>query len=47
VFNARTLNEVVSRHQADRIVIDGRRSHARVPDYAELWDSALVSGRPT
>jgi cytosine/creatinine deaminase len=44
VFNARTLNEIVSRHQADRIVIDGRRSHARVPDYAELWDNALVSG---
>src|SRR5215470_8964683 len=26
VFNARTLNEVVSRHQSDRIVIDGKRS---------------------
>ena len=38
VFNARTLNEIVSRHHADRIVIDrGRRSSARVPDYSELW----------
>jgi cytosine deaminase len=45
-FNARTLNEVVSRHQADRVVIDGRRSQARVPDYSELWDNALVSGVP-
>lgn len=45
-FNARTLNEVVSRHQADRVVIDGRRSHARVPDYSEFWDNALVSGQP-
>ena len=45
-FNARTLNEVVSRHQADRVVIDGKRSSARVPDYAELWDNALVSGTP-
>lgn len=39
VFNARTLNEIVSRHHADRIVIDrGRRSSAHVPDYSELWD---------
>jgi cytosine deaminase len=38
VFNARSLNEIVSRPQADRIVIDnGRRSSARVPDYSELW----------
>lgn len=44
-FNARTLNEVVSRHQADRIVIDhGRRSSARVPDYSEFWDDASISG---
>jgi cytosine deaminase len=41
-FNARTLNEVVSRHQADRIVIDGKRSKARVPDYSELWDVSAV-----
>jgi cytosine deaminase len=45
VFNARTLNEIVSRHQADRIVIEaGCRSRARVPDYSELWDNPLVSG---
>jgi cytosine/creatinine deaminase len=45
VFNARTLNEIVSRHHADRIVIDrGRRSSARVPDYSELWDDEPVSG---
>jgi cytosine deaminase len=38
VFNARSLNEIVSRPQADRIVIDnGRRSSARAPDYSELW----------
>jgi cytosine deaminase len=46
VFNARTLNEVVSRHHADRVVIDGRRSEARVPDYSELWDNTLISGQP-
>jgi cytosine deaminase len=47
VFNARTLNEIVSRHHADRIVIDrGRRSGARVPDYSELWDDGLVPGPP-
>jgi cytosine deaminase len=45
VFNARSLNEIVSRHHADRIVIDrGRRSGARVPDYSELWDDRLVAG---
>jgi cytosine/creatinine deaminase len=39
VFNARSLNEVVSRPQSDRIVIDrGLHSRARVPDYSELWD---------
>ena len=38
-FNARTINEIVSRAQSDRIVIDrGERPGARVPDYAELWD---------
>jgi cytosine deaminase len=45
VFNARSLNEIVSRHHADRIVIDrGRRSSALVPDYAEFWDRELVTG---
>jgi cytosine deaminase len=44
VFNARTLNEIVSRHHADRIVIDrGRRSGARVPDYSELWHDEPIS----
>jgi cytosine/creatinine deaminase len=48
VFNARSLNEIVCRSQADRIVIDnGRRSSARVPDYAELWDNEMVCGAAT
>lgn len=43
VFNARTLNEIISRPQVERIVIDhGRRSAARLPDYSELWDDDLV-----
>jgi hypothetical protein len=42
-FNARSLNEIVSRPQADRIVIDnGRRSSARTPDYSELWDNEMI-----
>ena len=44
VFNARSLNEIVCRHQADRIVIDrGRRSGAQVPDYCELWANDLIT----
>jgi cytosine deaminase len=44
VFNARTLNEIVCRHHADRIVIDrGHRSDARMPDYSEFWDDGLLS----
>ena len=44
-FNARTLNEIVSRPQSDRIVIDrGRRSHASVPDYSELWEDEAAAG---
>lgn len=40
IFNARSLNEIVSRHQADRAVFDrGARVTAAVPDYDELWDS--------
>jgi cytosine/creatinine deaminase len=40
VFNARTLNQVVSRPQSDRMVIDrGRRVAETAPDYAELWDA--------
>ncbi len=46
VFNARSLNEVMSRPQSDRIVIDnGRRSTARIPDYAELWDNDMICGK--
>jgi cytosine/creatinine deaminase len=42
-FNARSLNEVMSRPQSDRIVIDhGRRSLARAPDYSELWGEELI-----
>jgi cytosine/creatinine deaminase len=40
VFNARTINEIVSRPQSDRVVIDrGMRLAAAMPDYSELWDS--------
>jgi cytosine/creatinine deaminase len=38
VFNARTLNEIISRPQSDRVVIlNGEKSTARAPDYSELW----------
>jgi len=37
VLNAVSLNQVLSRPQADRVIIDkGRRITERVPDYAEL-----------
>lgn len=40
VFNARSLNEIVSRHHADRVVFNrGARVAAEVPDYDELWDN--------
>ena len=39
VFNARTINELLSRPQADRVVIiKGARQAAQPPDYSELWD---------
>jgi cytosine/creatinine deaminase len=39
VLNARTINEIISRPQSDRVVIhNGQKSSARVPDYSELWD---------
>lgn len=39
IFNARSINEIVSRPQSDRIVIRaGERLRAAVPDYSELWD---------
>jgi cytosine deaminase len=38
VFNARSINELVSRPQADRVVIRrGERIHTTAPDYSELW----------
>lgn len=44
VFNARTLNHVMSRPQADRVVIDrGRRITMSPPDYAELWADQSAS----
>jgi cytosine deaminase len=48
VFNARSINEIVSRPQADRIVIDrGERITEKVPDYAELWHEDPVEVAPT
>ncbi|HEX4041736.1 MAG TPA: cytosine deaminase, partial [Xanthobacteraceae bacterium] len=39
IFNARSINEIVSRPQSDRIVIrDGERLRAAAPEYSELWD---------
>ena len=39
VFNARTVNELLSRPQADRVVIiNGALQAAQPPDYSELWD---------
>lgn len=39
VFNARTLNEIVSRPQADRVIIEhGARLRADMPEYSELWE---------
>ncbi len=40
VFNARTINEIISRPHADRVVIaHGEKLDAKVPDYSELWPS--------
>jgi cytosine/creatinine deaminase len=40
VFNARTINEIVTRPQSDRVVIErGKKIEAKVPDYAELWET--------
>lgn len=45
VFNARTLNEVVSRHHADRVVFrNGTRLAAQVPDYDELLEDDAPAG---
>ena len=45
VFNARTINEIVSRPQSDRVILDcGVRIREAAPDYSELWqdDAALL-----
>jgi cytosine/creatinine deaminase len=42
VFNARTINEIISRPHSDRIVIrDGKKISAPLPDYSELWDDRV------
>jgi cytosine deaminase len=39
VFNARTINELISRAQSDRaIILNGEKLAARAPDYSELWE---------
>jgi cytosine deaminase len=39
VFNARTINEIISRPHADRVILDrGERVRVTVPDYSELWE---------
>lgn len=41
IFNARTINEIVSRPHSDRlVVVHGKRLDAQVPEYAELWEEA-------
>jgi len=38
IFNARTINEIVSRPQSDRVVFDrGKRITAPMPEYSEFW----------
>ncbi|MGA2891925.1 MAG: cytosine deaminase [Xanthobacteraceae bacterium] len=40
VFNARSINEIVSRPQSDRVVIDrGERLRVKAPDYSDLWQA--------
>jgi cytosine deaminase len=39
VFNARTINEIISRPQSDRVIIDcGQRVSVAMPEYSELWE---------
>jgi len=39
VFNARTINEIISRPHSDRVIINrGERVRATLPDYCELWE---------
>jgi len=48
VFNARTINEIISRPQSDRVVIDrGARLSAIVPDYSELWQDDTAASELT
>jgi cytosine deaminase len=45
VFNARSLNEIISRHHADRVVFrNGVRLNAQVPDYDELLEDDASAG---
>jgi len=47
VFNARTLNEIVSRPHSDRIVVDrGVRVAVKPPDYSELWETPHKTAAP-
>jgi cytosine/creatinine deaminase len=47
VFNARSLNEIVSRPHSDRIVIDrGVRLALTPPDYSELWETRHAPAAP-
>jgi cytosine deaminase len=47
VFNARSINEIVSRPQSDRMVIDhGARVRAPMPDYSELWEADSGAAGP-
>jgi cytosine deaminase len=44
VLNARTINEIVSRPQSDRVVIDrGELLRAKPPDYSELWQEQIAA----
>jgi cytosine deaminase len=48
VFNARTINEIVSRPQSDRVVIrEGGKISTLPPDYSELWEDAMTAVRVT
>jgi cytosine/creatinine deaminase len=43
VLNARTINEIVSRPQSDRVVVDrGAVVAEKVPDYCELWQEPVM-----
>lgn len=47
VFNARTVNEVISRPQSERVVFDrGERLRLIPPDYSELWQDVERSNAP-